>query len=401
MQVGSTAALALFATLLAGNTARAQDAIKIGDINSYKAMAANMAPYRKGVDLAVEQINAAGGVLGRKFEIVSRDDGANPGDAIRMADELLLKERVDLLSGTILSHVGVAITEYAKQQKVFFLASASLTDRIVWESGNRYTFRLRPSTYTHAAVLVPYAAKLKRKRWTFVYPNYEYGQSAVASFKELLKRAQPDVEFVADFAPPLGKIDAGSVVQALADARPDTIFNVLFGADLAKFVRQGKTRGLFNGVEVVSLLTGDPEYLEPLKDDAPESWYVTGYPWYLIKTPEHLAFLEAYEKRFNDYPRISSIVGYTTIKALAGGIARAGSTNAEALSKAFEGLEFMSPSGKVAFRAIDHQSTLGLYVGKTALQDGKGTMTSYEYLDGAAFQPSDEEIRKKRPVDTQ
>jgi branched-chain amino acid transport system substrate-binding protein len=394
-----SAALGLLATLIAGGTAHAQGAIKIGDINSYKAMAANMAPYRKGVDLAVEQINAAGGVLGRRLEIVSRDDGATPGDAVRAADDLVLKEGVDLISGTILSHIGVAITDYAKQRKVFFLASASLTDRIVWESGNRYTFRLRPSTYTHAAVLVPHAAKLRRKRWAFVYPNYEYGQSAVASFKELLKREQPDVDFVADFAPPLGKVDAGSVVQALADAKPDAIFNVLFGADLAKFVREGKTRGLFGGAEVVSLLTGDPEYLEPLKDDAPDGWYVTGYPWYLIKTPEHLAFLDAYQKRFNDHPRISSIVGYTTIKALAGGIARAGSTDAEALSKAFEGLEFMSPSGKVAFRAIDHQSTLGLYVGKTALRDGRGVMTSYEYLDGAAFQPSDDEVRKKRPAD--
>jgi branched-chain amino acid transport system substrate-binding protein len=392
-------ALALLVVVAAAATAQAQDAIKIGDINSYKAMAANMAPYRKGVDLAVEQVNAAGGVLGKKLEIVSRDDGANPGDAVRMADELVLKERVDLLSGTILSHIGVAITDYARQHKVFFLASASLTDRIVWESGNRYTFRLRPSTYTHAAVLVPYAATLKRKRWAFVYPNYEYGQSAVASFKELLKKAQPDVEFVADFAPPLGKVDAGSVVQALADAQPQAIFNALFGADLAKFVRQGKIRNVFNGVEVVSLLTGDPEYLEPLKEDAPDGWYVTGYPWYLIKTPEHLAFLDAYQKRFNDYPRISSIVGYTTMKALAAGIARAGSTNTEALSKAFEGLEFMSPSGKVAFRAIDHQSTLGLYVGKTALEDGRGTMTSYEYLDGAGFQPSDEEVRKRRPAD--
>jgi branched-chain amino acid transport system substrate-binding protein len=400
MQARSTA-LALLALLLAGGGgAHAQGVIKIGDINSYKAMAANMAPYRKGVDLAVEQINAAGGVLGKRFEIVSRDDGANPGDAVRAADDLVLKEGVDLLSGTILSHIGVAITDYARQRKVFFLASASLTDRIVWESGNRYTFRLRPSTYTHAAVLVPHAAKLKRKRWAFVYPNYEYGQSAVASFKELLKREQPEVEFVADFAPPLGKIDAGSVVQALADAKPDAIFNVLFGADLAKFVREGKTRALFGGVEVVSLLTGDPEYLEPLKDDAPNGWYVTGYPWYLIKTPEHLAFLDAYQKRFNDHPRISSIVGYTTIKALAAGIARAASTDAEALSKAFEGLEFMSPSGKVAFRAIDHQSTLGLYVGKTALQDGRGVMTSYEYLDGAAFQPSDDEVRKKRPADS-
>jgi branched-chain amino acid transport system substrate-binding protein len=391
--------VALCAALLGGAAAQAQDAIKIGDINSYKAMAANMAPYRKGVDLAVEQINAAGGVLGKKIEIISRDDGANPGDAVRMADDLVLKERVNVLSGTILSHIGVAITDYAKQHKIFFLASASLTDRIVWESGNRYTFRLRPSTYTHAAVLVPYAAKLKRKRWAFVYPNYEYGQSAVASFKELLKKEQPDVEFIADFAPPLGKVDAGAVAQALADAKPEAIFNVLFGADLAKLVREGKTRGVFSGVEVVSLLTGDPEYLVPLKDEAPEGWYVTGYPWYLIKTPEHLAFLEAFQKRFNDYPRISSIVGYSTIKALGAGIARAGSTDPETLSKAFEGLEFMSPSGKVAFRAIDHQSTLGLYVGKTGLENGHGVMTSYEYLDGAAFQPSDDEVRKRRPAD--
>ncbi len=394
-----SAVLVLVAGLFAADAARADGIIRIGDINSYKAMAANMGPYRKAVDLAVEQVNAAGGVLGKKLEVVSRDDGANPGDAVRMADELVLNEHVDLLSGTILSHIGVAVTDYAKQHKVFFLASASLADRIVWESGNRYTFRLRPSTYTHAAVLVPYAANLKRKRWVLLYPNYEYGQSAVASFKELLKKRQPDVEFVGDFAPPLGKIDAGSVAQAVADAKPEAIFNVLFGADLAKFVREGKTRDLFRGVEVVSLLTGDPEYLEPLKDDTPEGWYVTGYPWYLIKTPEHLEFLQAYQKAFNDHPRISSLVGYTTIKALAAGIARAGSTSSDALSKAFEGLEFSSPSGKVTFRGIDHQSTLGLYVGKTALKDGQGTMTSYEYLDGANFQPSDEEVRKQRPAD--
>ncbi len=394
-----SAAGALFAMLFAAGAAHGQGVIKIGDINSYKAMAANMGPYRKGTDLAVEEINAAGGVLGKKLEIVSRDDGANPGDAVRMADDLVLKERVDVLSGTILSHVGLAITDYAKQNKVFFLASASLSDKLVWESGNRYTFRLRPSTYTHAAVMVPHAVKLKRKRWAFVYPNYEYGQSAVATFKALLKREQPNVEFVVDLAPALGKVEAGSLVQALSDAKPDAVFNVLFGADLAKFVREGKTRGLFNGVEVMSLLTGEPEYLDPLREDAPEHWYVTGYPWYLIKTPEHLSFLNAYQKRNNDYPRISSVVGYATIKALAAGIARAGSTATDALIKSFEGLEFMSPSGKVAFRAIDHQSTLGLYVGETALQDGRGVMMSYEYLDGAAFQPSDEEVRAKRPAD--
>jgi branched-chain amino acid transport system substrate-binding protein len=396
-----SAAIAFCVALFGCGAASAQGVIKIGDINSYKAMAANMGPHRKGSDLAVEEVNAAGGVLRRKLEIVSRDDGANPGDAVRMADELLLKERVDVLTGTILSHVGLAIADYAKQKKTFFLASAPLTDKIVWESGNRYTFRLRPSTYTHVAAMVPHAAKLKRKRWAFVYPNYEYGQSAVATFKDLLRKAQPDVEFVAELAPPLGKVDAGSVVEALANARPDAIFNVLFGADLAKFAREGKTRDLFKGVEVVSLLTGEPEYLDPLKDDAPDGWYVTGYPWYLIKTPEHMAFLDAYQKRWNDFPRISSVVGYATIKALAAGLAKAGSTSTEALIGAFKGLEFMSPSGKVTFRPLDHQSTLGLYVGRTALQGDKGVMTSHEYLDGGAFQLSDDEVRRKRPADSQ
>ena len=104
-----------------------------------------------------------------------------------------------------------------EQKKIFFLAAEPLTDKIVWENGNRYTFRLRPSTWMQVAMLVPEAAKLKKKRWSLVYPNYEYGQSAANTFKQLLKAAQPDVEFVAEQAPPLGKVDAAAVTQALAD----------------------------------------------------------------------------------------------------------------------------------------------------------------------------------------
>src|SRR3546814_6998503 len=113
-------------------------------------------------------------------------------------------------------------------------------------------------------MLIPAAVKSNKKRWAIVYPNYEYGQSAVTTFKTLLKQAQPDVEFVAEQAAPLGKIDAGNVVQALADAKPDAMFNVLFATDLAKFVRAGTQRNFFEDLSVVSLLTGEPEYLDPL-----------------------------------------------------------------------------------------------------------------------------------------
>ena len=392
----ATAAAALALTL---GAAQAQGVIKIGEINSYKAQPAFLEPYKKGMELAVEEINAKGGVNGKKLELISRDDNANPGDAVRVAEELISREKVDVLAGAFLSNTGLALTDFAKQKKFFYLAAEPLTDKIVWSNGNRYTYRLRPSTYMQVAMLVPEAAKMKKKRWAIVYPNEEYGQSSVATFKQLLKAAQPDVEFVAEQAPPLGKVDAGSVVQALADAKPDAIFNVLFGADLSKFVREGNTRGLFKDREVVSVLTGEPEYMDPLKDEAPNGWVVTGYPWYGIKTPEHKAFLDAYQGKFKDYPRLGSVVGYSAIHSIAAGIAKAGGTDTEKLVAAFKGLELMSPFGKISYRTQDNQATMGAYVGKTKNDGGKGVMVDYVYLDGAKFQPSDEEVKKMRPAD--
>ena len=391
------AAAALMAALVP-LAASAQSVIKIGEVNSYKVQPAFLEPYKKGMELAVDEINAAGGVGGKKVQLITRDDNGNPGDAVRAAEELISRENVDVLAGGFLSNIGLALADFAKQKKFFYLASEPLTDKIVWQNGNKYTFRLRPSTYMQSAMLVPDAAKLKKKRWAVVYPNYEYGQSAVATFKALLKAAQPDVEFVAEQAPPLGKLEAGAVVQALADAKPDAIFNVLFGADLAKFVREGNTRDLFKGREVVSLLTGEPEYLDPLKDETPNGWIVTGYPWNAINTPEHQAFLKAYQAKFNDYPRLGSVVGYTAIKSIAAGVAKAGGTDTEKLVTAFTGLTLDTPFGKATYRAEDHQSTMGAYVGKTKNDKGKGVMVDWVYLDGAKFQPSNDEVKKLRPA---
>lgn len=380
------------------SVAGAQDTIKIGELNSYKTQPAFLEPYKYGMELAIEQINQAGGVNGKKLELVIRDDNSNPGDAVRAAQELLTRDRVDVLAGTFLSHIGLAITDFAKHKKQFFLASEPLTDKIVWSEGNRYTYRLRTSTYMQVAMLVPEAVKMNKKRWAVVYPNYEYGQSAVATFKKLLKEAQPDVEFVAEQAAPLGKIDAGSVVQALADAKPDALFNVLFATDLAKFVRAGTQRNFIQDLSVVSLLTGEPEYLDPLGAETPVGWVVTGYPWYAIDTPEHKAFVKAYQDKFNDYPRLGTIIGYNTIVSLAAGIAKAGSTDSEALVEAFKGLKVDTPVGPVVFRGIDHQSTMGAYVGKLAIENGKGIMTDIRYIDGASVLPPDDVVKQWRPA---
>ena len=392
-----TAAFAVSAALWLGNV-QAADPIKIGEINSYTGLPAFTLPYRSGWELAVEEINAAGGVLGRPLEVISRDDGGKPGDAVKIAEELVSRENVAMLAGTFFSNIGLAVADFANQRKIFFLAAEPLSDALTWTNGNRYTFRLRPSTYMQAAMLAEEAAKLPAKRWATIAPNYKYGQDAVESFKQVLRQKRPDVEFVAEQWPALFKIDAGAEAQALANADPEAIYNVTFGGDLAKFVREGNLRGLFEGREVVSLLTGEPEYLDPLKDEAPTGWIVTGYPWYDIDTPEHQAFLDAYQTKFNEPPRLGSVVGYNTFKALAAIIEKAGSTDTEALIEAAGGIEIpSSPTGPFTFRAIDHQSTMGAYVGRTAVKDGQGVMVDWRYADGANYLPSDEEVKKLRP----
>ncbi|MEP7062595.1 MAG: ABC transporter substrate-binding protein, partial [Betaproteobacteria bacterium] len=144
------------------------------------------------------------------------------------------------------------------------------------------------------------------------------------------------------------------------------------------------------------LLGGEPEYLDPLKDEAPVGWWVTGYPWYAIDTPAHKRFLSAYQARFNDYPRLGSVVGYATVKTAAAAIARAGSTDSAKLVAAMRDLDVDTPFGRVRYRAIDHQSTMGAYVGRTAVKDGKGVMTDWRYADGKDYLPSDDTVRRLR-----
>jgi branched-chain amino acid transport system substrate-binding protein len=383
--------------LAQGSPAQAQQPpIKLGELNSYARWAAFTVPYRSGWQMALDEINQKGGVLGRKLEIVSRDDGATTGDATRVADELVTREGVSLLFGSFLSNVGVAMADYANQKKVVYIAAEPLTDAITMAQGNRYTFRVRPSNYMQVGMLVDQAKASGAKRWAIVAPNYEYGQSAAEVFKRLLKERFPGAAIVAEQYPALGKIEAGATVSALEQAKPDGIFNVLFGPDLTQFVREGNTRGLFEDATVLSLLTGEPEWLLPLKDEVPEGWTVTGYPWDEIKEPKHKAFVDAYRAKYNETPRLGSLLGYMVVHMIRDTIERAGSVETEALVKALEDAKFDTVVGPVTLRGIDNQSTMGAWVGKLVLKGASGGMTDWTYKDGASFMPSEAEVKAVR-----
>ncbi len=171
--------------------------------------------------------------------MVSRDDGGQSANAVTLANELVAGEGVALLAGTFLSNIGLAVSDFAKQKQVLFIAAEPLSTAVTWSQGNPYTWRLRPSTYMQNRMLADAAAGLGATRWATIAPNYEYGQSAVAEFKKLLKERKPDVEFVEEQWPALGKLEAGPTVQALHAAEPEAIYNATFGGDLAEFVREG------------------------------------------------------------------------------------------------------------------------------------------------------------------
>jgi branched-chain amino acid transport system substrate-binding protein len=398
LAMAASIAMVACGTLFTDSTDAAEP-IKVGELNSYTRLPAFTFPYRDGWQLALDEINAAGGVLGRPLEVISKDDGGKPGDAVTVATELITRDDVVILFGTLLSNVGLAVSDVARQYEIPFIAAEPLSDAIAWEQGNEYTFRLRPGTYVQAAMLAEEAAKLPAKRWATVAPNYEYGQSAVKAFKDILSEKRPDIEWVGEQWPALFKIDAGATVQALAQMEPDAIFNVTFGSDLAKFVREGESRGLFEDRAVASMLSGEPDWIDPLKDEAPEGWIVTGYPWYSLETPEHVEFREAYMERFDDYPRLGSVVGYAALHTVADAIAKAGSTEPAALVEALRGLEVATPLGPIVYREADQQSTMGTFVGTLTVKDGMPRMVDWRFGDGAEYLPSEAEAAKMRPAE--
>jgi len=342
-------------------------AIRIGDINSYARVPLHLEPYRKGWRLAQEQINAAGGVDGRRIEVFSRDDGTRADTAVRLATELVERHRVHALMGGFTESVSLALADYAARKKILFVASTAFTDDLVGRNANRYTFRLRPSAALQASMLLPEAVRPNTRRWAILYPANTYGFTALAGLRSLLMKQHPSAEVVYEQAVPIGNIDEWGLVLTMEESSPQVLFSLLFGTDLHKLIVAGDAIGLFGNMQVVNLLAGQPEDLALLKGPVSEGWWVTGYPVDDLEQLNlfgHRRFVTEYRKRWGETPRAGSVLGYVALVSIVQAIRRAKSTDAESLVDAFEGLELSTPVGMIEWRKSDHQSTMGVFVGR-------------------------------------
>ncbi|NND64474.1 MAG: ABC transporter substrate-binding protein [Gammaproteobacteria bacterium] len=375
---------------------QSSEPIKIGDIATYSEHIEFTRPTKQGWKLALEETNANGGVLGRPVEVISRDARGNPGDAVTAMRELIDREQIELFMGGFLSHVGLAVSEVAKKEQVLYLATWVGTEKLLWEAGHDYVFRIQTPSYFLGQVLAESAADIPGKRWSTVAPNYEAGHAFVDGFKIALDQRNNNIEWVSSHWPTLDKIDAGATVQALKADSPEAIYVHLYGSDLSAFMREGRVRGLFDNIDVVNLTLGFRENWSGLDSEMPVGWLTTGYPSDSIDSSEHRAFVDHYRARWHEAPTAGSLFGYTALSTLVQAIDHAGRVEPDAVRIALLNHKFSNPVENFRFRNVDQQATLGFWVGRSGVHDGKPAFVDAKYKTGDQYYPSDEYILSLR-----
>ncbi len=325
---------------------------------------------KQGAEIAIEEINAAGGINGRKWKVsiwMTRETRRLPS---RQVDRLVKQEHVSAVMGVISSEVALAISPVLNQLKVPFLVTSAQTPQITGERCNRFTFRITWSNNENLKTAVILAAKSKGKKWTTVGPDYVFGHEAWAAFKKHLKGARPDVSFVSDeeaaFAP-IETSDFSPYIKKVKDSGADAMLLTLFGGNLIDFLRQAKDQGLLDGSREAIVAVGPVTVFLALGSETPVGiWAVTPY-WYKANDTEiNKKFVEAYERKFVFPPAFQAQFAYSAVKLFAEAATRVGSTEGPAVAKALEGLTMDLPIGKMTIRPEDHQALFEVFGGKTS-----------------------------------
>jgi len=364
----------IIAASLMPAVAAAQGTIKIGYPMPLSGPASVYGvPITKGAEMAVQEINANGGVLGRKLELLSRDSKASPDEAVRLAREMIIKDGVELLSGTLTSAEAPAVSTIAKENKVVFVAPTAKTIQLVAPANlHPYIFRLASNTdidgRTGASIV---AAWKEVKRVATIAPDYAYGRDAVAAFVDYIKKARPDIEIVDQQWPKLGQADFTPFITAQMGAKPDAVFCSVFGGDFVTLVKQATPLGYFKAINnrlVDGGEVGTTDVAQALGKDYPYGIWSDAYDpvvWPENEPAAHKTFidhLKAFTKQ--DYASGWAIIGYQSILALAEGVKKAGSAKPEAVAKAMLDMSFDTPIGKLTFDAKTHETKAGEFWGQ-------------------------------------
>jgi branched-chain amino acid transport system substrate-binding protein len=396
-------AVCLFVSLglvFTGSLTYAAKTIKVGIVDCYSGPASTYTnDVRDAFKLAVDKINARGGVLGKKITFVTRDSKFKVDIGLSAAKELIMREKVDILMGTINSALALAISDLCKKEKIPFFVTFSKSDKITGAKGHRYVFSLTENTALIGKAGASGLAKRPYVNYWIAGDDYEYGHAVADGVWDNLKNLKPEVKLLGKSWWKVGEPDFTPYITAILSAKPDAVIIATGGRDCVPFLKAAKATGFNEKVPFFMHTATELSTLKPLGLNAPEGVLGTSnYFFYYPETPANQEFVKEFKTAYGRYPAVGAVYGYMAANFFEKAYKKAGKVNTEKFIDAMEGLSIDTPVGEVTIRAYDHQATLPMFMGVTK------KVPEYDFLiatdivtiPGKDAMPTIEEIKKAR-----
>jgi branched-chain amino acid transport system substrate-binding protein len=396
----------LMCTMFLGNvaslheTAFAADTIKLGFVADATGVGEPWYRSQKaGIDMFIDEINASGGVLGKKLELIVRDTALKAELGEAAAEELIVKEKCDFLIGPSSSGVAVPVMKVAKKHKKIVMLHTSNSESLTTTDFEPYMFEVVPNTGIESRGLAQFFALRQYKRFAYIGPDYNYARNWFSNFKTTLSKHRPDVQFVSEIWMKLGDTNFAPYLPTLAADNPDVVVTNMWGNSLEQLIRQAKPTGLFKKATLTSFF--DLELLKSMGNDMPEG--LLGYsrcPPYAVNERRMKEFVDKYHERYQDWPAAFAAMAYDGLLCLTEAIKKAGTTDSDKVVKTLEGMYWKSLRGDRHIRAEDHMADVGVYVGVTG-KDAK--YPNFLILKNVTLVPAEmvwmpvEEVKKLQP----
>ena len=329
----------------------------------------------QAAQLAIDEINAQGGILGRKVVATVEDTKVTPENGMRITKKYILKDKVDFILGPTASSVGLAVSDVCRQYKTLQLNNQSATHVINGEKFHPYTYSVLSNTIHHSRSGAYYLASKPYKSWMGINPDYAYGHSSMDLFKEKMKELRPDAKFGTELFPKLMTADFTPYINKILNEKPDAVWSSLWGGDLVTFIKQANRFGLLDKIKFAFPVGASQEVLIPIGKDMPEGIFMSAR--YFFTQPDSLMnrnFVKAYHERYDEYPSYMAEESYAAVYFLKAAIERAGTTDTEKIIEAVdrEPLAWETPEGWKIMRAGDHLVVEDVVWGETTYSDKYG-----------------------------
>lgn len=394
----SVLAMGVTAALVAG-PALAKD-IKIGIVDTYSGPpAAYTNDVRDALIMYTDKINASGGLLGNQIKVIARDDKYKADIALNEAKELILKEEVDVLMGSINSAIALATSDLCRKEKVPYMVTFAKSDNITGAKGHRYVFSVSENTAMIGKAAAWALAKKPYKTYWIAGDDYEYGHAVGGDIWANLQKLRPDVKLLGETWWKVGTPDFTPYITAMSSAKPDAVIIATGGAGCIPFMKASKATGFANTTQIFMHTSTELATLKPIGQDAPEGVLGTSnYHFYYPDTPANKQFVKEFQEKYNRLPTVGAYYGYLAAAFVKDAYLKAGKVDKEAFIDALEGIKVNGPLGEVEMRAYDHQAMLAMFMGSTKKSADYPFLVATDVVTvpGSESMPSVEDVKKAR-----